>query len=216
MTWSNDPSVVRPIVGMMMGSREAVVNYMTPLGLAHLMGTNHHYGPAPWVNDLDRQEWNPAYYHRADLAGIGFDRTASGSNAVAQYSPVLAREFADVQQTPEKYLLWFHHLPWDLRMKSGLTLWDELVRHYDAGVEQVAAMRRTWAGLKGKVDAARYAAVEANLGTQAREARWWRDACIAYFQSISKRPLPPGSAPPQHPLSYYEALRFTNVPGTPH
>jgi alpha-glucuronidase len=215
-TWGDDRSVVQPIVAMMMASREAVVNYMTPLGLAHLMGTNHHYGPAPWVGDLQRPEWNPVYYHRADRNGIGFDRTATGSNAVAQYAPPIASIFADVHRTPDKYLLWFHHLPWDYRMRSGRTLWDELVHHYDQGVEEVREMRRTWQSLKGKVDDERWREVAKNLATQEREAQWWRDACISYFQSISKRPLPPGTSPPAHDLKYYESLKFTNVPGTPH
>ena len=215
-TWSDDPSVVRPIVAMMMGSREAVVNYMPPLGLAHLMGTNHHYGPAPWVSDLERPEWNPVYYHRADRKGIGFDRTATGSNAAAQYAPPIASIFADVHRTPDKYLLWFHHLRWDYRMRSGRTLWEELVHHYDEGVEEVRQMQRTWQSLKGKVDDERWREVAHNLAIQEREAQWWRDACIAYFQSISKRPLPRGVAPPAHDLAYYESLKFTNVPGTPH
>lgn len=216
MTWSNDPSVVQPIVAMMMGSREAVVNYMTPLGLAHLMGTSHHYGPAPWVSDLQRPEWNPVYYHRADGNGIGFDRTATGTNAVGQYARPIATIFGDVRRTPDKYLLWFHHVPWDYRMRSGQTLWDELVHHYDQGVAQVREMRRTWQSLKGKLDDERWREVADDLATQEREAQWWRDACVAYFESISKRPLPPGSAPPAHDLRYYESLRFTNVPGTPH
>lgn len=215
MTWGNDPKVVGTVVPMMLGSREAAVNYMTPLGLAHLMGTNHHYGPAPWVNDLTRPEWNPAYYHRADSAGIGFDRTATGSNAVAQYAPPVARKFADRRQVPERYLLWFHHVRWDHRMRSGRTLWDVLVTHYDAGVSEVRSMRASWEILRGKVDSERFANVEDKLATQEREAMWWRDACIAYFQSVSHRPLPPGVAPPPHPLRYYQALRFSAVPGTP-
>ena len=100
------------IVDIMMESREAVVDYMTPLGLAHLMGTGHHYGPAPWVADLARPEWNPVYYHRADAGGIGFDRTASGSNALAQYAPAVQKKFADPSTTPLEYLLWFHRVEW--------------------------------------------------------------------------------------------------------
>ena len=133
----------------MMMSREAVVDYMTPLGLTHLMGTGHHYGPAPWVSDLARPEWNPAYYHRADSKGIGFDRTATGSNALAQYAPALAQRWADARSTPPEYLLWFHHLPWDYAMPSGRTLWAELLAHYDSGVAAVAeisqGLRSCWA-----------------------------------------------------------------------
>jgi len=213
MTWGNDPAVVRRVVPMMMGSRQAVVDYMTPLGLAHLMGTDHHYGPAPWVSDLQRPEWNPAYYHRADAAGIGFDRTAKGSNAVAQYAPEVARRFSDPRTVGDDYLLWFHHVPWDRRLDTGRTLWDELVRRYDSGVERVRHMRRDWGSLKGHVDPQRFDEVATSLAIQEREAKWWRDACIAYFQSVSHRPLPPGAAPPQHPLPYYQALRFPDARG---
>ncbi len=112
MTFSNDAGTVKDIVAIMMGSHEAVVNYMTPLGLAHLMGTGHHYGPAPWVADQSRPEWNPVYYHRADANGIGFDRTATGSNALAQYAAPAAAQFQDPDRTPLEYLLWFHHVSW--------------------------------------------------------------------------------------------------------
>lgn len=148
MTFSNDPGFVEPTVAMMMGSREAVVEYMTPLGLHHLMATGHHYGPGPWVDDLDRPEWNPVYYHRASADGIGFDRTATGSDAISQYAPEVAAVFGDLERVSEKDLLWFHHVPWDYRMASGRTLWDELVVTYDLGVSKVGDMRATWAGLE--------------------------------------------------------------------
>jgi alpha-glucuronidase len=213
MTWSNDPAVAGPIVDMMMGSREAAVDYMTPLGLAHLMGTGHHYGPAPWISDLKRPEWNPAYYHRAEADGIGFDRGPKGSNAVAQYAPRVAARLSDPRKTPENLLLWFHHLPWDYRMRSGDTLWNELVHHYDHGVQVVSQMRRAWAALQGRVDDERFAQVSAFLAIQEQEAQWWRDACVAYFQSVSRRPLPPGAAVPAHPLEYYKSLTFPYAPG---
>jgi len=215
MTWGNDPRLFGPIVGMMMESRQAVIDYMTPLGLAHLMGTGHHYGPAPWVSDLDRPEWNPAYYHRADSSGIGFDRTATGSNALLQYAPEAALEFVAGRHADD-YLLWFHHLPWDRRLDTGRTIWEELVRRYSLGVDKVTAFQLQWDALRPNIDAERQAEVARFLAIQHDEARWWRDACIAYFQSISKRPLPPGTAPPAHPLSYYQALRFPNAPGQPH
>ncbi|WP_448536640.1 alpha-glucuronidase family glycosyl hydrolase [Sphingobium yanoikuyae] len=214
-TFSPDPRVVAPIVAMMMGSREAAVDYMTPLGLAHIMGTGHHYGPAPWVSELARPEWNPVYYHKADKQGIGFDRTRTGSNATGQYAPALAKLLDNPKTTPERDLLWFHHLPWDYRLQSGETLWDGLIHHYDRGVETVAAMQRDWAKLKPQVDAERFAQVETFLAIQHREAQWWRDACIAYFQSVSGRPLPAGSAAPAHPLDWYKALSFPYAPGHP-
>jgi len=213
LTWSNDGRALRPIVSMMMGSREAAVNFMTPLGLAHQMATDYHYGPAPWVCDLKQPSWNPCYYNRADGHGIGFDRTASGSNAVAQYAPEVARRFADLRDVPDKYLLWFHHLPWTYRMRSGQTLWDELVMHYDEGVTQAGQMSRTWSTVRPYVDAERWAAVASDLSREQDEARWWRDASIAYFQSLSRLPLPHGSPKPRHSLSYYEALRPPGLPG---
>ena len=214
MTFSNEESVVAPVVDMMMGSREAAVDYMTPLGLHHLMGRSHHYGPGPWVEGGPRADWTSVYYHRANREGIGFDRTAHGSNAVAQYSPYVAREFGDLQRVPEEFLLWFHHLPWDYRTRSGRPLWDELVHRYTSGVDYVRGMRSTWSGLEGKVDAERHAQVAAFLGIQEKEAQWWRDASISYFQTISGRPLPAGEAAPAHTLEYYRSLEFPYAPGS--
>ncbi|MGK6320545.1 alpha-glucuronidase family glycosyl hydrolase [Sphingomonas sp. DT-204] len=213
MTFAPDPALVGPVVETMMASRQAVVDYMTPLGLAHMMGTGHHYGPAPWVSDLARPEWNPAYYHRADKDGIGFDRTASGSDAIAQYAPPVARRFGSLKSVGDDYLLWFHHLPWRHRMADGTTLWDTLVRRYDGGVAAVARMRAGWQALEGRVDAERFRKTAAFLAIQQAEAGWWRDACIAYFQSVNRLPLPAGSAPPAHDLDYYKALSFPYAPG---
>ena len=215
MTFAPSPGIVDPAVAMMMGSREAVVDYMTPLGLAHLMATGHHYGPAPWIADLKRPEWNPVYYHRADKAGIGFDRTKTGSNAVAQYAPALARTLADPATTPERDLLWFHHVSWDRRMASGRTLWAEMVHDYDSGVGYVADMRRRWDALKPQVDAERWAKTATYLAVQEREARWWRDASLAYWMSVNGRPLPAGAAAPAHDLAWYKAQRFPYAPGNP-
>jgi alpha-glucuronidase len=212
-TFSTDPSTVDAILGMMMRSHEAVVDYMTPLGLHHLMGTGHHYGPAPWVAELARPEWNPVYYHRADMNGIGFDRTASGSNAISQYEPALAAAFADPRSTPEQYLLWFHHLPWTYQLRSGRTLWAELVARYDRGLASAVELHATWMRLGASIDQRRHQDVAARLRKQIAEAQWWRDACIAYFQTFSKRPLPAGFAPPRHPLEYYQALKFPYAPG---
>jgi alpha-glucuronidase len=213
MTFANDPKFLATALAIMLRSREAVVDYMTPLGLAHLMGTGHHYGPAPWVDDLERAEWNPYYYHRAAEDGIGLDRTGSGSDAVAQYAPPVARRFADLAAVPDAYLLWFHRLPWDHRVRSGRTLWEELVAHYDRGIAEVAAMQAGWATLEPFVDAERFAKTTRLLEIQAREARWWRDACIAYFQSRSGLPLPRGVAEPEHSLKHYMNLRFPYAPG---
>src|SRR5690606_15254036 len=169
MTFSTDPAVVEPVVAMMMGSHQAVVDYMTPLGLHHLMGRGHHYGPGPWVAGGPRADWTSVYYHRADKDGIGFDRTASGSNAVAQYAPPVAGTFGDLRRVPEAFLLWFHHVPWDYRTSSGRPLWDELVHRYTRGVDGVKRMRATWDGLAGHVDAERHAQVAAFLAIQHQE-----------------------------------------------
>jgi alpha-glucuronidase len=213
-TFSGEPRVVEAITAIMLRSREAVVNYMTPLGLHHLMGSHHHHGPAPWANDLKRPDWNPVYYHRADKDGIGFERGGpNGSNAVAQYAPPLAAQWGDPRTTPQNLLLWFHRLPWDYAMPGGRTLWAELVAHYDAGVAAADDMRRQWQALQPDIDARRHAEVDALLAVQQREARWWRDACIAYFQSANGLPLPAGTRPPAQPLEYYKALRFPFAPG---
>lgn len=213
MTFTPDPRFVTPAVAMMMESREAVVDYMTPLGLTHQMATGHHYGPGPWVSNLARPEWNPVYYARADANGIGFDRTASGSDAIGQYAPALAARLTDPKTAPERDLLWFHHLPWTTRMASGRTLWDELVTHYDRGVATVGEMQRSWDALAPYVDAERFAKTRSFLAIQHREAVWWRDANIAWFQSLNHLPLPAGSPAPAHPLAYYRAIETPFAPG---
>lgn len=216
-TWSqpgaDDPRLTDAIVRLMMRSREAVVDYMTPLGLHHLMGSGHHHGPAPWIDSLERADWNPVYYHRAGRDGIGFDRGPGGSKAVAQYAPELARALADPATTPPTLLLWFHHLPWQHRMPSGRTLWEELVARYDHGLSETAAMQAEWERLRPLLDARRAADVSARLARQHAEARWWRDACLAYFQRVSGLALPPGTLAPAHPLEYYQSLEFPYAPG---
>ena len=212
-TFGNDTQTVRRIKEMMLSSHEAVVNYMTPLGLSHIMGTGHHYGPAPWVNNAGRADWNPVYYHRADTIGIGFDRTSKGSNAVAQYKPELQKLFENINTCPEKYLLWFHHVPWTHKMKSDRTLWEELCFKYNQGVDSVRKMQKTWNSLKDKIDKERFVQVSMLLEIQAKEAVWWRDACLSYFQTFSKMQIPAQYEQPAHPLSYYQALSFPYAPG---
>ncbi len=214
MTFTDKPAFVKPVVGMMMASREVTVDYMTPLGLAHQMALDSgHYGPGPWVSNMSRPDWNPVYYNRADKNGIGFDRTPSGSNAVSQYAQPLRDEHSNVATTPENLLLWFHHEPWTYRVKSGRTLWDELVTRYTQGVAEVNGMAESWARLKPYVDPQRFRITADFLQIQERDALLWRDASIAYFQSLSGMPLPAGMAPPQHDLDYYESLFFPYAPG---
>ncbi len=205
-TLTNDPPAVGVIRSMMLMSREAVVNYMTPLGLAHIMATGHHYGPGAWA-DGGRADWTPSYYHRADTGGIGFDRTARGSNAVAQYAPVLRDQFGNRNTVPESMLLWFHHVSWNDRLRSGRSVWTELALHYQAGVDSVRAMQRAWQRTAQAVDSARFHEVNSFLAIQEREARWWRDASLAYFGRFSRQPLPPGVEPAAHPFDFYRTLR---------
>lgn len=214
-TFSPDPKLVDPLVRMMMGSREAVVDYTGALGLAHLFATGHHYGPGPWIADLKRPEWNPAYYHRADKGGIGFDRTKAGSDAIAQYAPEIAAKLYDVATTPESELLWFHRVPWDYRMKDGRTLWTALVGHYDRGVATVAQMRKDWLALKPLIDAERWAKTDGFLSREQDDAKLWRDASLAYWMSLNGLPLPAGSPLPEHDLDWYKALSFPYAPGNP-
>jgi alpha-glucuronidase len=212
-TFTDDRAFVAPVTEMMLGSRQAAVDYMTPLGLHHLMARGHHYGPGPWVSGGPRADWTSLYYHRADTAGIGFDRTARGSNAVSQYFPPVAESFGNPAKVPDDYLLWFHRVPWDHRMASGRTLWEELLHRYQGGVDGVRRMQATWGSLAERIDAERHEQVRAFLEIQEQEARWWRDASVLYFQTFSQRSLPPGYEPPAHDLDYYMSINKRYVPG---
>jgi len=219
MTLSNDPEVVKTVKTIMLASRENTVNYMTPLGLHHIMGWGHHYGPAPWIKDKFRADWTSVYYHKADENGIGFDRTTTGSNALGQYYPPVAQKYASLTTCPDEYLLWFHHLPWDYKMstripseKSGHTLWEEICYHYYAGAASVPKMQSDWNSLEGKIDPEIFRHVQCMLKIQAKEAIWWRNACVLYFQSISKRPIPADLAKPDKDLQYYQNLSFPYAP----
>ena len=188
-TFTNDDSVVATIREMMMGSWEACVNYMLPLGLHHLHREGHHYGPDLYY-ETGRADWDPQTYHRADAEGLGYDRSSSGSNAVSQYFPPLCDVFDDRETCPEKFLLWFHHVPWGHQMRSGRTLWEELARHYHRGVAYVRHMAETWASLKDQIDPRRHEEVQEKLATQEEDALEWPRESLAYFQQLSQRPIP--------------------------
>ena len=188
MSLSNDPKVVSSIRSMMMGSREACVNYMEPLGLHHIMQTDFHYGPEPSY-DKGRPDWTPVYYHRADSIGLGFDRSSTGSGATAQYFSPLKEQFDNLETCPEIYLLWFHHVPWTYRMKSGRTLWEELCTKYYAGTAYVDSMLSTWNSVKRSIDPEIFGQVETRLEKQRIDAGIWRDTCLTYFQRFSKMPI---------------------------
>lgn len=213
MTYSNNPSFLKAASRLMLESRDIIVQYSNPLGLHHIMGTSHHYGPAPWVNNQQRPEWNPVYYHKADSAGIGFDRTATGSNALAQYQPAARAQWETRQTCDEKYLLWFHHVPWNFRMKSGNSLWEELCYQYYKGAERAGKMQDTWKSLQPFVDPQRFEQVTMLLKIQQEEAIWWRNACILYFQTFNKMPIPAAYEQPGKTLEYYKSLRFPFAPG---
>jgi alpha-glucuronidase len=187
----------------MLASREAVVNYMTPLGLHHIMGDGHHYGPAPWNNNSSRADWNPVYYHRADAAGIGFDRP----DALLEYPPEARKMYTDNEQ----YLLWFRHVSWQHTMRSGRSLWDELCYKYDTGIDTVKMMQKEWDLLEKFIDTGRFQQVKMLLAIQLKEAIWWRNACLLYFQTFSRLPIP--REQPDHTLEYYEQLHFPYAPG---
>ena len=202
-----EASLRDPLLGVMLDSREAAVSYMMPLGLHHIFAGNHHYGPEPWYSPRGlRADWTPPYYHRADSVGLGFDRTLKGSANVAQYPDSLARLYNDIETCPENLLAWFHHVPWDHRMKSGRTFWDELCRKYDEGVREARRFLSVWDAMEPCIDARRFGEVQRKLRIQARDAVWWRDACLLYFQTFSQRPIPPDVEHPVHNLD--EMMRF--------
>lgn len=212
-TFTNNKRFVDTVKKMMLSSHEAIVNYMTPLGLHHIMGYGHHYGPAPWYNKAPRADWNPVYFHRADSAGIGFDRTASGSNAVSQYADPVRKQYESLKDCPEKYLLWFHHVSWDHKMRSGRNLWEELCYAYNKGVQDVRQMQGSWNTIARLVDAERFEHVKMLLNIQEKEAIWWRDACLTYFQTFSRKPIPAIYEQPKYDLQYYQSLQFPYAPG---
>ena len=212
MTFTSDAAFIAPVKSMMLASRQATVDYMTPLGLHHLMARGHHYGPGPWVSGGGRADWTSVYYHRADAGGIGFDRTATGSNAVSQYAPPVRDRFANLKTVTDDYLLWFHHVPWDYRMASGRILWDELTFRYCQGIASVQKMEKTWQSLARYVDAERYEETRAFLAIQENEARWWRDASVLYFQTFSKRPIQDGCGPPANTLEHYMSINNRYAP----
>lgn len=189
---------IKPVEDIMMSSRETTVNYSMPLGLHHIFAGSH-YGPGPWERSI-RRDWSPVFYHKADRDGIGFDRTRNGSRNVDQYNEPLASMYNSLETCPENLILWFHHIPWDYRMSSGNTIWDELCLHYDNGISAVEQYRKTWESLKPYVSEPIFNEVRKKLEIQKNDAEWWRDACIGYFQTFSGMPLPDGVRPLNMPI----------------
>jgi alpha-glucuronidase len=208
-TLTHEKKAVDNIVSIMMRSREATVNYMTPLGLHHLMGWGHHYGPEPWCKEEGaRPDWLPSYYHKADSIGIGFNRSSTGSKAVKQYAEPICSYFDNPALCAPEYLLWFHHLPWDYELNNGHTLWEELCFRYQFGVDEVSDFKKTWSTLSESVDDQSFKEVNEKLTIHLKEAIWWKDACLLYFQTFSKMPFPEGIDRPVHKLKDLKKLKF--------
>lgn len=197
--WNNN--FLAPVKQMMLDSREAVVNYMMPLGFHHIFAADEHYGPGPWWAPKGmRADWTPPYYHQAAADGVGFNRTHTGTNAVEQYHEPLASQYNDPKTCPDNILLWFHHLPWDYKMKSGHILWDEICYHYATGLNQVDGFQKTWDKVEKYIDKDLFIRVQSKLRNQRRNAQVWNDACLLYFQQFSKLPIPYELNRPQNDL----------------
>ena len=208
MTFSTDESFIKPVKDMMLSSRETVVQYMMPLGLHHIFAEGHHYGPQPWHERGSRPDWTSIYYHKADLEGVGFDRTTSGSDAVSQYFSPLKEEYNNISTCPENLLLWFHHVSWNHIMKNGQSLWDELCYQYESGVQQVREYQKIWDRMEKYVDAERFQHVQSRLKIQSHDAVWWKDACLLYFQTFSKQPIPYDIERPIHELEGLKQIKL--------
>lgn len=185
-----DERFTKPVEMMMLTSREACVNYMMPLGLHHIFKFDHHYGPEPDGFKAEYPlEWCPVYYHKADAKGIGFDRSSDGTDAVGQYPEPYRSLYDNLATCPEEYLLWFHHVPWNYRMKSGSTLWEELCMRYNMGVSMVETYRDYWhTSTKEymKDHITEWEMTDSLLNVQLASAKEWRDVCLKYFQTFSK------------------------------
>ena len=170
------------LLGVMLRSREACVDYMMPLGLHHIFKFDHHMGPQPdgYIASYPI-EWCPVYYHRANKDSIGVDRTHTGTNATSQYREPYCSQYDDINTCPERYLLWFHRVPWTRRMNSGRTLWEEMQWHYNQGVREVEDYIRIWQEARPQIDDQRWREVNDRLQRQLKDAREWRDVCLGYF-----------------------------------
>ena len=190
-TYENqDERFTKPVEMMMMTSREACVNYMMPLGLHHIFKFDHHYGPEPdgFIASYPL-EWCPVYYHKADAQGVGFDRSSKGTDAVGQYPEPYRSQYDNIETCPEEYLLWFHHVAWDYKMKSGSTLWQELCMKYNMGVAMVEVYRDFWhtsAKQYMKGHEQEWQHTDSLLNVQLENAKEWRNTCLKYFQTFSK------------------------------
>ncbi|KPM48617.1 alpha-glucuronidase family glycosyl hydrolase [Jiulongibacter sediminis] len=206
MTLTKKPKAVKEVVDLMMKSHPTYVKYTYPLGLAHMMGEGHHYGPQPWLEKSGRPDWTSVYYHRTAKDGIGFDRTGGMSDALSLYSPDVQKAWGDPQTMDLNYLLWFHHLDWDYELPTGKTVWNELMTRYYQGVDEVEELQKQWNSLKPYIDQEIFENVKGRLAIQHKEALWWRDSCYLYFKQFSEKPLPVGLEEPKRTLEDVKEL----------
>lgn len=205
-------------IDMLMMSREATVNFMMPLGLHHLFAWGHHYGPEPWCKiEGGRLDWMPSYYHRADAEGLGFNRSSTGSNATEQYPEALGKKLDSRAKCPDELVLWFHHVGWNDKLHSGRTLWNELCYRYQHGVDMVREMQVKWAAFQdmalmaeaaGYIPKGTYGDIKNRLAIEEHDAIWWRDACVQYFQTFSKQPIPDFCEKPQRSLDELKKFKL--------
>ncbi|WP_409013180.1 alpha-glucuronidase family glycosyl hydrolase [Emticicia sp. CRIBPO] len=200
MSLTRNPQSVEIVKNIMLRSREIYVDYTSPLGLHHLMGEGHHFGPEPWLVKAPRPDWTAIYYHKADSTGIGFNRTATGSDALGQYEPGLRNKYADPDKCPMPYLMWFHHVSWDKALPTGRNVWEEIVHKYYTGADEVLWMQKEWKKAEKDIDGEIYDNVAARLKTQYKEALWWRDSAVLYFKQQSKKEIPAQYPKPQRTI----------------
>ena len=204
------------VKSLMMRSREAIVDYMMPLGLHHQFAWGHHYGPEPYCDIPGaRPDWMPSYYARADREGLGFNRSSTGSNATGQYPADYAKVLDDPETCPYDLLLWFHHVPWGktIQHRCGTqvmreSLWNALCHHYQHGLDEARAMQRDWERCQGLIDADTFADIQRRLRIQTRDAQWWKDGCLLYFQTFSTLPFPDDVEPAVHDLDKLRAIKL--------
>lgn len=211
-----DAESQKTINQLLMRSREAVVDYMMPLGLHHQFAWGHHYGPEPYcVIPGARPDWLPSYYHKADKQGLGFNRSSKGSNATGQYAAVYGKLLDNPETCPAELILWFHHVAWNKQIthKCGAetyteTLFDALGRHYQQGLDEARAMQQQWETLNGKICPSVFADIQRRLAIQVKDAEWWKDGSMLYWQNFSKMPWPAVTEPAKHELSALKAAKL--------
>lgn len=209
MTLTNDEKAKTQISDIMQKSLPTYINYTYPLGLHHMMGEGHHYGPEPWLSKAGRLDWTSVYYHRADSLGLGFDRTGKLSNAIHLYSKEINDSWGNPDKCNLNYLLWFHHIAWNKKLSTGNSLWEELCYRYYNGASQVIDLQEKWETVKNQVDSETFQSVKGRLKIQEKEALWWRDACVLYFKEYAKMSIPSSLTPPKRTLE--EVKKITEI-----